>query len=69
MVLWAEKLVELDAINAHVAARMARALDRWAQLAEPYRRAAHEALSRVAARPDLSDDVREVITRALEPQP
>ena len=68
VVLWAEKLVELDAINGHVAARVARAMDRWSQLAEPYRRAAQEALTRVAARPDLSDDVREVITRALEPQ-
>jgi aminopeptidase N len=65
-VLWAEKLLELDAINPHVAARFARAMDRWAALAEPYRSAAREAVARVAARPDLSKDVREIVTRALE---
>ncbi len=65
-VLWAEKLIEIDGLNAHVAGRMARAMDRWASLAEPYRSAAREAIARVAARPDLSSDVREVVTRALE---
>jgi aminopeptidase N len=65
-VLWAEKLLELDAINGHVAGRFARAMDRWATLAEPYRSAAREAIARVAAKPDLSSDVREVVTRALE---
>ncbi|CAD5374894.1 Aminopeptidase N [Rubrivivax sp. A210] len=65
-VLWAERLIELDAINAHVAGRFARVMDRWASLAEPYRHAAREAIARVAARTDLSNDVREVVTRALE---
>ena len=65
-VLWADKLLEVDAINGHVAGRMARAMDRWATLAEPYRSAAREAITRVAAKPDLSSDVREVVTRALE---
>jgi aminopeptidase N len=65
-VLWADKLLELDGLNAHVAGRLARALDRWASLAEPYRSAAREAIARVAAKPDLSSDVREVVTRALE---
>ncbi len=65
-VLWAEKLLELDGFNAHVAGRMARAMDRWANLAEPYRSAAREAIARVAAKPDLSSDVREVVGRALE---
>lgn len=65
-VFWAERVIELDAINPQLASRVARALDRWATLAEPYRSAAREAISRVAARTDLSDDVREVVTRALE---
>ncbi len=65
-VLWADKLMELDTLNAHVAGRFARTLDRWARLAEPYRSAAREAIVRVAAKPDLSSDVREVVTRALE---
>jgi aminopeptidase N len=48
-----------------VAARLARALDRWKKLTEPYRSAAREALVRVAAKTDLSNDVREVVERAL----
>jgi aminopeptidase N len=64
-VLWADTLIELDAINPQVAARVARALDRWGQLAEPYRGAAREALLRVAAKTDLSPNVREVIVNAL----
>ena len=64
-VFWCERVIELDAINPQVAARLARALDRWNKLAEPYRSAAREAIARVAAKPDLSRDVREVVTRAL----
>jgi aminopeptidase N len=63
---WADRVIELDGINPQVAARLARALDRWTKLAEPYRTAAREALVRVAAKPDLSNDVREVVTRALD---
>ncbi len=68
-VLWAEQLLELDALNPHVAGRLARAMDRWAALAEPYRSAAREAIARVAARPDLSNDVREIVDRALHASP
>ncbi|MGE8375245.1 MAG: aminopeptidase N C-terminal domain-containing protein, partial [Diaphorobacter nitroreducens] len=64
-VFWADRVLELDSLNPQVAARLARALDRWKKLAEPYRTAAHEAISRVAAKSDLSNDVREVVTRAL----
>jgi aminopeptidase N len=65
-VFWSERVMELDAINPQVAARLARALDRWKRLVEPCRSAAREAIARVAAKPDLSNDVREVVTRALE---
>jgi len=64
-VFWSERVLELDAINPQVAARLARALDRWSKLAEPYRTAAHEAIKRVAAKTDLSNDVREVVSRAF----
>jgi len=64
-VFWSKQVADLDAINPQVAARLARTLDRWAQLTEPYRSGAREALLRVAAKPDLSNDVREVIDRAL----
>lgn len=64
-VFWCERVIELDAINPQVAARLARALDRWKKLVEPCRSAAREAIARVAAKADLSNDVREVVTRAL----
>lgn len=64
-VFWSERVIELDAMNPQVAARLARALDRWSKLAEPYRSAAREAISRVAAKTDLSKDTHEVVTRAL----
>jgi len=64
-IFWADRVIELDAMNPQVAARLARALDRWKKLAEPYRTAAREAIARVAARSDLSNDVREVVSRAL----
>ncbi|ABM36385.1 aminopeptidase N [Polaromonas naphthalenivorans] len=62
---WCERVIELDAINPQVAARLARALDRWSKLAEPYRSNARQAITRVAARSDLSKDTLEVVTRAL----
>ena len=65
-VFWSERVLELDSFNPQVAARLARALDRWSRLTEPYRSAAREAITRVAAKPDLSNDVREVVTRALQ---
>jgi aminopeptidase N len=64
-VFWADRVLEIDAFNPQVAARLARALDAWARLAEPYRAAARAAIERVAAASKLSNDVREVVTRAL----
>ena len=64
-VFWSERVIELDAMNPQVAARLARALDRWSKLAEPYRSAAREAIARIAAKNDLSKDTHEVVTRAL----
>jgi len=62
---WSVRVLEIDAFNPQLAARLARALDRWSRLAEPYRSAAREAIAKVAAKPDLSKDVREVVSRAL----
>jgi aminopeptidase N len=58
-------VIEIDAFNPQLAARTARGLDRWRNLAEPYRSAAREALARVDAKNDLSPDVREIVSRAL----
>ena len=62
---WSLRVLEIDAFNPQLAARLARALDRWSRLAEPYRSAAREAIARVAGKPGLSNDVREVVSRAL----
>ena len=63
--LWADHVLELDTINPQFAARFARVLDRWGRLAEPYRGAARAAIQRVAAKPDLSGNVREIVSNAL----
>ena len=65
-VFWSDRVLELDAFNPQLAARLARAMDRWKKLVEPYRSAAQEAIKRVAGRAELSNDVREVVGRALE---
>jgi aminopeptidase N len=65
-VFWADRLLELDAVNPSVAGRLARVMDRWTHLAEPYRSAAREAIARVAARSELSNEVREIVQSALE---
>ena len=64
-VFWSDRVMELDSFNPQVAARLARALDRWKKLAEPYRSAAHAAIALVEAKKDLSNDTREVISLAL----
>jgi aminopeptidase N len=66
MVFWTERVLDLDAFNPQVAARLARALDRWTHLAEPYRAAARAALERVAAKADLSAATREIVHKALQ---
>ena len=63
---WADRVLELDAANPQIASRIARQLDRWTQLAEPYRAAARAAIERVAASERLSNDVREIVGRALQ---
>ena len=64
--LWAESVLALDRINPTVAARIARALDRWRRFAPDRQQAMREALDRVAAAEHLSRDVREIVTKALE---
>ncbi len=65
-VIWADQVVAVDAINPLVASRLARAMDRWRHLAEPYRSSAREAITRVAARSELSPELREIVIRFLD---
>jgi aminopeptidase N len=62
---WADSVLALDPINPQVAARLARALDRWRSFAQPYQDKMKAALERVAICPSLSPDTREVIGKAL----
>jgi len=62
---WAERVIELDAINPQVAARLARAASSWKKL-EPKRRALLKAaLEGVAARAGLSKDTFEVVSKSI----
>lgn len=62
---WAEQVLTLNQLNAQVAARLARALDNWRNLAKPYREQAKLALEKVASG-QLAPDVKEIISRALD---
>ena len=64
-VFWADQVMQIDALNPQLAARIARVMDRWSHLAEPYRAAARVAIERVAAKAGLSNGVREIVERAL----
>lgn len=64
---WAQQVLALNKTNGQVAARLARALDNWRKLAEPYRTKAHDALQKVAQSNELkSAEVKEIIFRSLD---
>jgi aminopeptidase N len=64
--LWAEQVIALDRINPTVAARIARALDRWRKYTPVLQSGMRKALDRVATAGPLSRDVHEIITKSLE---
>jgi aminopeptidase N len=61
---WADYVIQLDAINPQVAARLARAMDRWRRYVPALQAKMKQALEKVAKH-KLSNDVAEVITKAL----
>ncbi|MES2261567.1 MAG: aminopeptidase N [Pseudomonadota bacterium] len=62
---WAQHVIALDALNPQVAARLARSLDRWRRYAPALQEQMRSALERVAATAPLSNDVLEVVSKAL----
>ena len=62
---WAEQVIALDAINPQVASRLARSMDRWRRYAPALQVQMQAALQQVANLTGLSNDVREVISKAL----
>jgi len=65
---WIEQVLALDKINPTIAARVARALDRWRKFTPDRQAAMHDALEHVAAQPGLSRDVCEIVTKSLSNQ-
>ena len=61
----AEQIILLDGFNPQVASRLARCFDRWAKFDEPRRKHAKTALQAIKATIGLSDDVSEIIEKAL----
>ncbi|RPH67261.1 MAG: aminopeptidase N [Burkholderiales bacterium] len=62
---WREQVLAIDTINPQVAARLARALDRWRKFTPDRQAAMRAALEQVAAHETLSTDVREIVGKAL----
>jgi len=62
---WREQVLAIDAINPQVAARLARALDRWRKFTPERQLAMRAALEEVAAHEPLSADLREIVGKAL----
>ena len=60
-----EAILELDALNPQVAARLATSLVRWRRFDAARQERMRAALERIVARPGVSPDVYEVASRAL----
>ena len=63
---WTEQIVALDAINPQVAARMARALERWRSFTPALQESMQAALVSLAGTGRLSADVAEIVGKALQ---
>ena len=62
---WAEQVITLDGLNPQVASRLARAMDRWRRYTPALQEHMKKALQQVAGQQRLSNDVREVVGKAL----
>jgi aminopeptidase N len=60
-----EVVVQLDASNPQIAARLLTAMRSWRLLEEVRRALAESSLRRIAAQPSLSSDLRDIVTRSL----
>ncbi|HSA69838.1 MAG TPA: aminopeptidase N, partial [Burkholderiales bacterium] len=61
----ADQILALNALNPQVAARMARAFDRWKRFDEQRQAHARKALERIRDTDKLSKDVAEIVGKAL----
>ena len=63
---YATQILALDKINPQVAARLLTSLNNWRMFERGRASHAKKALERIAATPNLSRDVQEIVDRALE---
>ena len=63
---WADSVLAIDVANPQLAARLARALDRWTKYDPVLQDAMGTALERVRSHPGLSNDVSEIVGKALD---
>jgi aminopeptidase N len=63
--LAADRIIELDVLNPQVAARVARAFDRWRRFDTGRQAHARTALEHILGTAKLSRDTREVVSKAL----
>jgi aminopeptidase N len=61
----ADQIIALNALNPQVAARMARAFDRWKRFDENRKSKARAQLERIRDSAGLSRDVAEIVVKAL----
>jgi aminopeptidase N len=61
----ADQIIALNALNPQVAARMARAFDRWKKFDEQRKMRAKRQLERIRDTDKLSKDVAEIVSKAL----
>jgi aminopeptidase N len=62
----ADQIIALDALNPQVAARIARAFDRWKKVDAPRQQHARAALERIRGMPGLSREVFEIVDKGLQ---
>jgi aminopeptidase N len=61
----ADQIIALNALNPQVAARMARAFDRWKKFDEQRKKHAKRQLERIRDAEKLSNDVAEIVAKGL----
>lgn len=62
----ADNVIKIDGFNSQVASRVAKALAKWQHLDQNRQALVKEQLERIKAIPELSDDVFEVVDKALQ---
>ena len=62
----AERILQLNALNPQIASRLLTPLTRWRKYDDTRQRLMRVQLQRIAAEPDLSSDVYEVVVKSLK---